>query len=222
MPRKSKRTETKSKNSFKKRRYNKNKSPAFADASKICRPEKKVVDLNSTLACPIGSAFVVTPANLNALADGATASSRIGARIRMKSVQIRANILWQGGQTLNAPAQVRFVVVYDKQANGAVATRSDVFADGTYSISPGRNSNDERFVTLIDEVSDPLANGQFSVNWSAYRKMELDAMYAGSGATIASTGALLLFAAAMGDSNDSTATHFPEIEFYSRVRYTDE
>jgi len=132
-----------------------------------------------------------------------------------------ANIIWPGGQTTSAPSQVRFVMVFDKQANGSVATRSDVFQDGTLFTSPIKIDCTERYVVIVDEISDQVAsNGQFSVTFEAFRKMQLEAIFA-SAASIPTTGALLLFVAANSASTDAQTSHFPTIEFWSRIRFTD-
>lgn len=186
------------------------------------RPEKKHIDVFDTIACPIGSAFNVTPMHLNPLVPSVNSSGRIGQKVLHKSLQVRANVLWPGAQTTNAPGQVRIVIVFDKQANGAIATRSDVFSTSTVGISTMLASNSERFITIVDEVTDQCSNGQFTVNWQAYRKLELSGDWATGGATvIPQKGAFLMFAAAMSDTNDATAGHFPDIEVYSRIRYTD-
>jgi len=184
--------------------------------------EHKVVDTTSVLTCPIGSAFVSTPANLNAIAQNATSAGRIGAKVRCKNLKLRASILWPGGQNTSSPSQVRFVIVWDKQANGAVASRTDVFQDGTLWYSPMLYTNSERFVVLVDEISDQIdSNGQFAVAYECFRKFDLESVYAGATAVPAQTGALLLFVAANSDINDSTSAHFPAVQFYSRVKYTD-
>lgn len=195
-------------------------SPAF-EPPKLTRPEKKFYDVNSSLTPPISSAFVVTPAHLNPMVGGNTVQQRVGIKVVMKSVLIRATIGWNGGQTTSAPSQVRFVVVFDKQANGSVAGRTDVFQDGTYCNSPIQVANAERFVVLADEFSQIGDNGQFCVTWECFRKMNLEVIYGDSTATVPRTGALLLFVAANSLSSDVTTAHFPLVEFYSRIRYTD-
>jgi len=191
------------------------------DPASYTGPELKYVDVNSTLSPPIGSAFTVTGVQLNPLTAGSSSSGRIGIKTRVKSLLLRGVIVWPGGQTTIAPSQVRIVVVWDKQANTALATRTDVFQDGTYSISPTNMGNSERFVVLVDEWTDIGDNGQFNVSYQCYRKMDLESVYKDTSTVVPSTGAMLIFAAANNDSNDVVSTYQPKVEFYSRVRYTD-
>lgn len=183
--------------------------------------EKKAYDvLNGSMFPPIGSAFTVNGAVLYAPAQAVTIGGRIGAKTRMKSLQVRAAVSWPGAQTTASPSQCRIVVVYDRQPNGAVATRSDVFTDGTLCTTPYSVPNQDRFITLVDEYTDIPDNGQFAVSWSAYRKLDLDSC-ASAGNNNPNTGALLMFAAANSLSNESSPSKFPTIEFSSRVRFTD-
>jgi len=223
-------TETRRKNKYGKKkvssksmgkRYYKAKYNPKWEPRTLTGPEKKWVDTNNTVTPPIGSAFNTTAAHFNAISQGTGGSAnRVGLKVRMSSLKIRANILWNGGQTTNAPSQVRFVVVWDKQSNGALAARGDVFADATYFTSPINLTNAERFVVLIDEVSDIGDNGQFTVSWDAYRKFSMEAVYTNS-SSIPNTGACIMFVAANSGSSDSTSAHFPAVEYYARMRYTD-
>lgn len=191
------------------------------DPKSLTGPELKYVDVVSTIAPPIGSAFNITPAHLNVMTQASGPSNRVGLKARMKSLLIRANMVWPGGQTLTSPSQVRMVAVFDRQSNAALATRTDVFQDGTLFISPTNLANAERFTVLVDEVTEQIeANGQFNVAWQCYRKIDLESVWAPSG-SIPTTGTILLFASCNSDSNSAVGTNLPTVEFYSRVRYTD-
>lgn len=206
---------------YKKSNKMKSKSLLFKDAGKLDKPEKKWFDVASTLATPLGSAFVVTPANLSGIPAGDTGSSKIGSKVQYKSIHVRANALWGGGQTVNAPSQVRYVIVYDKQANGSLPARNDVFADGTLWNSDFNGNYKDRFIVLADVVSDQIqSNGQFCVSTEIFRSMDLEAR-GPNGGTIFSTGNICMFVAAASGWNDASSAHFPTIEFYSRIRYTD-
>lgn len=195
-------------------------SPLF-DQRPLGGAERKYFDVNSTLTCPIGSAFTTTPAHLNAITQGASNQSRVGFKAMLKSVYLRCNVLWPGGQATNAPSQVRILCVWDNQSNGAIATRGDVLQDGTTEMSPMLLSNGERFVTVFDQLTDQIAsNGQFTVSWKGYKKLSKQMLWNGT-ASIQTTGTLLLFVAANSDSSDVTVAHFPVVDFYSRVRFQD-
>lgn len=196
-------------------------NPRYDPPALIKGAEKKWFDVDSALTCPIGSAFVVTPAHLNAIGQGATNQSRIGFKARMKSVLVRMNILWNTVPVASAPAQVRYVLVWDKQANGALPARGDIFADGTVMMSPTNLANSERFVILADQVSQPVQNTYNAMHEMCFRKCDLEMLWTGTN-TIQSTGTLTLWVAANSDVSDATSAHFPSVQFYSRVRYTDQ
>lgn len=93
------------------------------------------------------------PANgqLNLIPKGTGASERIGRKVHIKSIHMRSTIqpnavTWSGG------AMIRFLIVQDKQCNGAAATWSGV--NGVLAadtISAFRNlDNIDRFVILKD------------------------------------------------------------------------
>lgn len=193
----------------------------FKDANKVLKPEKKWLDVTTTITPPIGSAFITAPVHLNGMTAGTSGSSKIGAAIQMKSLHIRLNALWPGNQAINSPSQVRYVIVYDKQGNGAAPARGDVFTDGTVWFSAFNRNNQDRFICIADVTSDQIAsNGQFCVATEIFRKMDLEAR-GPAGQTIFSTGNLYLFAATASSILDSTTGHFPSIELYSQLRYTD-
>lgn len=208
----------------KKRSYktttNKRRSIYYQDARKKDKPEKKWFDVPGTLVPPIGSAFVVTPANLTAIASGTTASNKIGSKVQLKSVHVRANAIFGGGQVSTSPSQVRYVIVYDKAANNAVPSRNDVFADGTLWNSDFNGSNQDRFICLADVISEQCTNGQFNVTTNIFRKMDLEARGA-AGATIFNSGNIWMFVAANADWNSASTANVPDVQFYSRVKFTD-
>jgi len=204
---------------YNKKYTSKKYSPAF-QKPKNNGPEKKYKDTQSAVTPPIGSAFTVTPENLSAIAQGAGSNSRVGNKVTYKSVQLRGVVVWPGGQVTSSPSQIRYVIVYDKQPNNALAGRSDVFQDGTYFISPINLTNADRFVILADVTTEQCANGQFNVASECFRKMDLEGCFNTSN-TIAQTGNLLLFVACNADFNSASTTTLPIFQSWTRVRYTD-
>lgn len=215
----------KKKPDWKKTTYKKGskKSLAFKDANKVVRPEKKWIDVINTLTTPIGSAFVTTPLHINPTSNATGAgSARLGAKISMKSLVIKANNIWPGNQAQTAPSQVRHVIIYDKQSNGVAPSRSDVFADGTLWNSPLNLFNQDRFIVLADVLSEQIAsNGQFCVGTEIFRKMDLEAVWPSAGTGYPNTGSISYWVAANSNWNNSTTAYFPTVEIYSRIRYTD-
>jgi len=186
-------------------------------------PEKKVTDVSNTLTCPIGSAFVTTPLQLNPTTGSTgTGAARIGCKISMKNMHVRLNILWPGNQTTTSPSQIRYVIIYDKQSNAAAPSRSDVFSDGTLWNSPLNLFNQDRFIVLADQITEQIgSNGQFCVATECFRKMELEAVWPASGTAYPNTGGISIWVAACADWNDATSAHFPAVQIYSRIKYTD-
>jgi len=216
---------SKKKPDYKKTTYKKGskKSLVFTDANKVIRPEKKLIDTVNTLSCPIGSAFVTTPLQLNACSNGTGSNGRIGNTIKMLSLQVKANSIFSA--TLGSspgPSCVRYVIVYDKQSNAAAPSRSDVFADGVLWNSPININNRDRFIILADVLGQQDASvGQYNVATEIFRKMDLNAIFPPSGTAYPNTGGLSLWVAANGDWNDATSAHFPAVQIYSRLRFTD-
>lgn len=199
------------------------KNPAFKDANTVMRPEKKIIDVVNTLAPPIGSAFVTTPLHLNpTAANTGTNQARIGAKINMTSLDVKFNILWPGNQAVNSPSQIRTVIVYDKQANAAAPSRSDVFQDGVYWNSPKNIFNQDRFIILADEISDQIeSNGQFCVAQHIFRKMALDAVWPSGGSGYPNSGSISMWVAANQDWNSAATAVLPTVQIYSRIRFVD-
>jgi len=123
--------------------------------------EAKVID---SLIVPTG----IPSSNATALncknfpIQGSALYQRIGSKISMQSLQIRGNVYLPGTTAVASnvlESDIRFVVVYDKQTNGAAPLWSDVFADlpasGTLassSLSHVNPYNRDRFVILYDTV----------------------------------------------------------------------
>lgn len=195
-------------------------NPKF-EPSRVLKPEVKTWSKFGGGTTLIGGAFNPTGVQLNDIPQGAGGSGRVGIKVLNTSMQLRGNILWNGGQTNNAPSQVRFVVVFDRQSNNNAPGRSDVFLDGTLSLSPKNVNNNSRFVTLCDEWSDIGDNGQFTVTWECFRKMRLETIYGPGGVTTCATGGIFIFFAANSGSNDATTAHFPVVELYSTIKFSD-
>lgn len=99
---------------------------------------------------------------LNAVTAGAGFWNRIGRKIEMKSIEMRGTISTGNNSLLVSkifdPQFLRFMIVYDKQPNGAIPVTSDILLDysstgGTTTLSSsGINLNNrDRFVILRDK-----------------------------------------------------------------------
>jgi len=189
--------------------------PLFAAANNNPN-EKKFIDNLLTNTPPAGTSTFDTADLLNGVASGTTAVTRIGRKIRMKSILVRAearmNSLSTGG------ADIRIVIVYDKQANAALAVDTDVFAQDEF-LSPNNLSNKDRFVTIMDKyLHIDTQNFQCSAIW--YKKIDLETMFNANttgGITDITSGSVLMFVAQSG----GIATNVPQVRTYSRIRFDD-
>lgn len=157
---------------------------------------------------------------LNPIAQGNGFNNRIGNKIVMKSLHVRANIR----KTSAGPGEARVIVVYDKQANSAQPTFNAVFANELatllcYPDPPFFN----RFEVLIDKrmtlVQGADNNG---ISFDEFRILNHDVMFTGTGGvTYANivTGSLTLFFC----SNDLAVGGVTpyEVQWTSRIRYYD-
>jgi len=110
----------------------------------------------------ISSNFTATTGvlnHLNPVAEGSSFFNRIGRKIALKSISINAAV--QQIVTTNGLTQeiIRYIIVFDKQANGAAPTYASVFQDvpasGTASnpVTAFVNiANRDRYVIIIDET----------------------------------------------------------------------
>lgn len=184
------------------------------------RGELKYVDVTQQ------NTFIETGTGIliNGLAPGTGASQRIGKKVSMKSIQLRAAI-GQGATGGAAPFAgfVRTFIVYDKQANAAVPTVASIL-EAVSGSSPMNMDNRERFLVLYDRQ---IAIDQFGGNASAqikmFKKIALPTVFnAGTAGTVADiTSGSLYIVFISENSFAAAATNPPVIQWYSRVRYED-
>jgi len=181
-------------------------------------PEKKVID-NSLQTSPLLVTNTVTA--LNTCVTGDDFTNRDGRKITMKSLKLQACVSSFPGAT--ECGQVRMVVVYDKQTNGAAPSGSDVFASND-ALDFNNLNNRERFVTLLSCIvpyQNASSNGS-SVIVEKYVKLNLPTIYnATNGGTVADivSGGLFLLTAARSVPSGGT---LPSIVWKARVRFLDD
>lgn len=177
--------------------------------------EKKNVDTFFAVTAPAGSVWSA-PTQLNVLAQGNTAQTRVGRSVHFSSLQMRYNLIRSGS---NGPSQARILVIYDKQANYSIPATLDVL-QADVMISPLALTNSERFVVLMDELTDSMQSTSLNISGQRYRKIGLPTVYNGAAGTSGqvSTGTIWLFVS----SNDTTTgTAATNLDIYARMRYTD-
>lgn len=195
--------------------------------------ELKYVDVDGTIAQSIGNTAVWTNLGLlNGLSQGTTASQRVGRKVNMKSYYIRWGINPQ--ITSIQSFAVRFLCIYDKQANASAPNISDILEGNGGAptfFAPNNLSNRDRFITLADWTTPVITGpaGSTATNASVgapakafgdwYKRLSLEVMFNGTnGGTIGdiTSGSVYLFACEYG-----VATANVQVAFYSRIRYTD-
>jgi len=201
-------------------------------------PETKLVDV------PLTNLIFDTTATrvsvLNSTSQGAAETNRIGRKILMKSVAIRAIVDQYRVGTTPANDYLRMALVYDRQPNGAAPVFADVFQDvdaggsaTTTSMSNLNISNADRFRVLRDwfwKVDVPggttlVQNAQVSTDFKPFSikefvKLGLQTHYnAVNGGTVAdiTSGALLL----LTQGFSSAANSQYRARFVARIRFTD-
>lgn len=180
--------------------------------------ELKNLDVTST-ALIVAAQTTATILLLNGVAQGTTATTRLGRRITMKSLYVRFNAALAATTAGNSP--IRLLIVYDKQANTNAPAANDVLVADAI-VNPNNLSNSRRFVTLMDWLAtDGLGTaGPGSAHHVFYKKMNLEVAFnTGSAGTIGDiqSGSVYLLAY----QNGGLITAAPTQAFYSRIRFSD-
>lgn len=129
---------------------------------------------------------------LNGLATGTSSYQRVGSKINMKSLYWCVNFGMCAVDadpatdiaTLNTP--VRFMIVYDKQANGAQFAITDLLnttagvgngARGIDTCSPNNLNNRDRFIVLADKRFVLQSEGTSARTIKKYKKLNTQVCY---------------------------------------------
>jgi len=184
--------------------------------------------LDTTLTTTAAAAGSLS-GSLNIVAQGDTESQRNGRKITIKQISIRATLLMNNSTAVtDTSEEVRFLLVQDKQANGAAATVLDVLE--TASVRAFNNlANKSRFNILVDKrfslnqmgatpTGAAYTFGELTQNFALYKKCNIPIEYDNS----ATTGAITtirsnnLFFILLGETG-ALAT----MSSTTRIRYTD-
>lgn len=109
--------------------------------------EVKFFDTTNT-GTALATTGVITNSSLNLIPQGILENNRIGRKCTIKKIQFRGVIQFNSSTTESGEV-VRIMVVWDKQANGAAATITDILETADEK-SFNNLSNKNRFVTLKD------------------------------------------------------------------------
>lgn len=202
-----------------KRTYSKKTfSKSYLYAAKEPMVEKKDYTINPTAYnCPLTASFG-NPVHLTPIPQGPGASERLGRGIRIKSVQIRLNTRATGGAA-GQPSQIRYAIVYDRQANGTQPLATDIWSGGQFQ-SMMNLGQSERYVILIDRITDSQQSSSQPISDKAYVKCDLDQVWSGAlgSAANCNTGTIWLF---MANNSDIAVGQASVVDYSTRVRYTD-
>jgi len=135
---------------------------------------------------------------LNGIGPGLDAWNRVGRQILMKQLDLKLSFTQQNG-AVNAQ-QLRYMVVYDRQPNGAIFTNANLLDNSVPLLWWTRKStnpdNRDRFEILMDRTIQVNPNLlEMSAPVFDYRlPLTLPSQFNGAGATVASitTGSLYL------------------------------
>lgn len=164
---------------------------------------------------------------LNGCARGTDINEREGREIDLRSVQLRMNISARSEAIVDQT--VRVLLVYDRQTNGAAPGLTDIIRGGT--VCGMRNlENRKRFKILMDYTVRLNANytGGASLHTAAnngvfkdyYQRFNLPTTFnSGNAGTVADMATGSLYMVRVGEIAAGTAA--AEVDFCSRVRYTD-
>lgn len=180
--------------------------------------ELKFVDVSYGTDVTVSTSAWSAGVLLNGLANGSDASTRIGRKITMKSLLIRFYATMAATST--GGSVIRYLVVYDKQANATAPAITDILLADEFS-SYNNLSNRDRFVTLVDYITEPISdNGAKSTGGVIFKRINLETMFnAGSAGTIGdiTSGSVYIFNCQTG----GIATAAPNCVARCRIRYTD-
>jgi len=181
-------------------------------------PELKFIDTSVSTNLTAASLAFSTPQLLNGVATGSSATDRIGRKIIMKSVYLRATVRAGTGSAGASP--IRCIIFYDKQANAAAPAATDLLLANEFN-SMNNLSNRDRFVVLSDEMTEPVGTQiEQARAHVVYKKINLETLFnAGSAGTIGdiTSGSLYIMFAQTSD----IITVAGQVVYRARVRYTD-
>lgn len=158
---------------------------------------------------------------LNGLVPGTGATQRIGQKIVIKSIEIRVRV--QVDPNGGVRQLVRWMVVMDRQANGAAPTLAQILNVNTpYGL---RNlENRKRFKIILDNVKylAPLnqeGDGCYYHVYFKFRKPLIVEYNAGNAGTVADIVSNSLYMFSVGDQ--AAGNGDAVLASYCRLRYTD-
>ncbi len=184
-----------------------------ARLSSFINPEFKFKDSQSVSITPAQSQTVVQLTNID---QGDTGQTRDGYSIKVVQFHCKYFIQKHASATLT---QLRMMLIYDAQTNGAAYAITDILDNGTAVVnlvSPLNTFNAKRFHIFFDKlITLDVNNPQRTFKY--FKKLQHHIRYKGTGAGIAdvNSGSFSLWFVS------SEATNVPNINVYARIRFLD-
>lgn len=200
------------------------KAPARALKSNYSKNQgnhgNELKDLD-TLLGPSGSALSFSTTGsvtlINGVSQGTDFTNRVGRKFQIRSVLIRGQVNLGATPTSSV---VRWMLVYDKQANGVAPAIGDIVFQ-PYPGACNNLTNRDRFVVLADKTFEVDTQGPSKRAIKKYMKCNLETVNGGTGATVASIQTGALYFVTMGDL--ATGVTAPVLgETTCRIRFSDD
>jgi len=185
--------------------------------------ELKFADLNTGQGVTFGVDTFGAAILLNGIAQGTTASTRVGRKLTIKSLLLKYT--WNRGAASTGGSPLRILVVYDRQTNATAPAITDILVVDEFT-SPNNLSNRDRFITIFDHIAEDVGGGdvtggyRYCTSGVLYKSLNLEQMFnTGNAGTVGdiTSGSIYLFVAQAG----FLATANGNFTMYSRMRYTD-
>lgn len=160
------------------------------------------------------------PFLVNGVVQGVTGGQRIGRKVNFKSMQYRLSITnGTGIAATPSVTQVRVLVLYDRQTNGALPALTEIFSPTATFDALIALQESKRWVILSDKTyqNDSTAGSVLSIK--CFEKMAMETQYNGAGGVVVDVaygGIYILIA-----HNGGAFTTAPTVDGNFRLRFTD-
>lgn len=178
--------------------------------------EKKNYDVFAIITPPLILSQWTAPVSLFLPIIGGQPDHRIGRKTTCTKLILR----YKSSSTASpkAVSQWRIFVIYDKQSNAGLPNILQPLVTNN-PISPNNLQNGERFITLMDILTEMPGAGQLVTTGVQVRKINLDTLFNddNNGAySDITTGSFILYAVSLNAVSTDT------LDIYTRLRFVDQ
>lgn len=166
----------------------------------VGNPERKFIDTQLTSQAITS---VVTLSQLSNMAQGMTENTRIGSKVVVTGIQLKYFI------SQSTTKHFRFMIVQDKQTNGAIYAAGDLLADATAGdaiVSPANRDNKNRFRVHYDQMDSISIAGKASAMHSRFVKLNVPLRYDGNAGDITDLSSSSFTALLVSDASSTALT----------------